>query len=339
MIQISVEVLFSLFARQPCSPQSNITNALAFISQFINGCFCRELKVLFGLYVVCFCREQSGDFGEVRQYARYFIQADSPDFDIDILQRDRISLYRMHTESHAFIIPHIHIGIHAHILVQINPVMIFVEMEFTERNNRFFRNQCKGQSIPFSTSPNQRTGIDSEQHTGFPLFVLIFCQQLGIAVANLTCQNSGEGKLGILRSVDYSGTEIHTGSILFDGEKDRIQLQGIHFQSMDGCFAVDSPIGSSAEFHGSIMERYILHCHIVCQRILLSCRERENSRRQCFTQSSMIQEFFIHLLHQHIYKMGRLTNQRIYTGTGTQIQFHITGGEMSENTVLPCLSA
>lgn len=126
--------------------------------------------------------------------------------------------------------------------------MIFVEVEFTERNNRFFRNQCKSQSIPFSTSSNQRTGIDSKQHTGFPLFVLIFCQQLGIAVANLACQNSGEGKLGILRSVDYSGTEIHTGSILFDGEKDRIQLQGIHFQSMDGCFAVDSQSGAVPNF-------------------------------------------------------------------------------------------
>lgn len=54
MIQISVQILLSLLTRQPRSSQSDITNTLAFISQFINRGFRRKLKVFFRLYVVCF---------------------------------------------------------------------------------------------------------------------------------------------------------------------------------------------------------------------------------------------------------------------------------------------
>ena len=195
----------------------------------------------------------------------------------------------MDTESHAFIIPHIHIGVDTHILMQIYPVVILIEMKFTECNNRFCRNQRKSQSVSFPASSNQRTGIDTKQYTGFSFSILIFCYQFGITVTNLSCQNRSERELGILRSVNDSGTQVHAGGILLDREEDSIQLQGIHFQGVNGCFSIDSPIGGCAKFHGGIMERYIFHCHIICQRILLPCRERENGGRQCLTQSSMIQ--------------------------------------------------
>ena len=57
MIQIGVQVLFSLFAWQPGGSHCHVTNSLTFISQFINSCFNRKLKILFGLYIVRFRRE------------------------------------------------------------------------------------------------------------------------------------------------------------------------------------------------------------------------------------------------------------------------------------------
>ena len=134
--------------------------------------------------------------------------------------------------------------------------MIFVEVEFTERNNRFFRNQCKSQSIPFSTSSNQRTGIDSKQHTGFPLFVLIFCSssasRLRISPVRIV-EKENWGFFGPL--ITPARRFIRVVSCL-TVKKTVSSCKVSTFKAWMAALAVDSPIGSSAEIswkhHGTI---------------------------------------------------------------------------------------
>ena len=68
----------------------------------------------------------------------------------------------MYTESHSFVIPHIYIGVYTHILMHINPIMIFIEMKLLEGDYRFFWNQGESQSIAFSFALEQGTCIDTE---------------------------------------------------------------------------------------------------------------------------------------------------------------------------------
>ena len=80
----------------------------------------------------------------------------------------------------------------------------------------------------------------------------------------------------ILRSVNNTGTQFRECGILFDCKENRVQLQGVYFQSMNSGFSINSPIRSCSEFHRSIMVSYLFSSQKICQRVFLSCREREN---------------------------------------------------------------
>ena len=163
MCQVRIHILFASLTRKPGSSQRNITDTLALVSQLINAGFSRKLQRVFRLYIVGFGRKQSGNIGHIGQDTKQFIQPDTAQLDIHILQRNRITWQRLHPDSHPFIILHIYIGINTHIIVQINPVVMLLKAKLMESNDRLLRYQGQGNSIPLTTTTIKRLGVDSKK--------------------------------------------------------------------------------------------------------------------------------------------------------------------------------
>ena len=160
--KIGIQIVRILVARQPGSPQADVSNRLAFVGQFLYIGFGRHLQGSGSLYIICFGREQSRKPGHIRKYLRKFIQAQSAQFYVYILQGKGIILVGLHTETQTIVAVHINIGIDAHILMQINPVTIVRKVEFTESDNRLGRNKVQQHTITATVSFGQRTGINTE---------------------------------------------------------------------------------------------------------------------------------------------------------------------------------
>jgi len=131
--------------------------------------------------------------------------------------------------------------------MQIYPIAVVYEMELTVCDNRFGRRQIKQYSVAFAMSLRQRAGIDAEQHSRLSLSVHIIHGQFGIFTANLTGQRTAEYELRILRSVNHPALQHHPGSILLHCKKYRIELQGVHAQSVNSCTPIDADLRSKSE--------------------------------------------------------------------------------------------
>ena len=147
--KIGIQIVRILVARQPGSPQADVSNRLAFVGQFLYIGFGGHLQGSGSLYIICFGGEQSRKPGHIRKYLRKFIQAQSAQFYV-------------YTETQTIVAVHINIGIDAHILMQINPVTIVRKVEFTESDNRLGRNKVQQHTITATVSFGQRTGINTE---------------------------------------------------------------------------------------------------------------------------------------------------------------------------------
>ena len=121
--------------------------------------------------------------------------------------------------------------------------------------------------------------------------------------------------------------------VLLQSKENSIKLQSIYLECMKRSLTINSPIGCTTYFDRSILVRYFLRGKIPCHRIIASCRERKDCGRQCFTQLCMIQFFIIQLPHQYIGKVGRLTNQRFQSGTGTKVQLQVARSKMGKYTL------
>ena len=226
---------------------------MALISQFIDIGFRRNLQGSSRLYVFGLRRKQTGQARHIRQHLAQFTQTQAAQLHIYILQGNGITPVGLHAETQPVVTVHIHIGIHPHILMQVNPITIIYKTEFTESNDRFGRYKVQNHTVSFAVTFGQRTGIDTEQHTGLSFSVHIVNGQFGIFIADFTSQGTAEHKLRILRSVNNPTLQLHTGGILLHGKKDSIQLKGVHVQPMHGSTPVDAHLWSKAETQLEIM--------------------------------------------------------------------------------------
>ena len=247
MCKIGIQIVRILVARQPGSPQTYISNRLAFVGQFLYIGFGGHLQGSGSLYIICFGGEQSRKPRHIRKYLRKFIQAQSAQFYVYILQGKGIILVGLHTETQTIVAVHINIGIDAHILMQINPVTIVRKVEFTESDNRLGRNKVQQHTITATMSFGQRTGVNTEQHTSLPFSIHIIHSQLRIFITDFTRQCTAEHKLRVLGTVYDTTLQLHAGSILLHCKKYRIELQGVHAQSVNSCTSIDADLRSKSE--------------------------------------------------------------------------------------------
>ena len=270
MCKIGIQIVRILVARQPGSPQTYISNRLAFVGQFLYIGFGGHLQGSGSLYIICFGGEQSRKPRHIRKYLRKFIQAQSAQFYVYILQGKGIILVGLHTETQTIVAVHINIGIDAHILMQINPVTIVRKVEFTESDNRLGRNKVQQHTITATMSFGQRTGVNTEQHTGLPFSIHIIHSQLRIFITDFTRQCTAEHKLRVLGAVYDTTLQLHAGSILLYCKKYCIELQGVHAQSVNSCTPIDADLRSKSEAQFEIIIGNTLCSQEIADRILVT---------------------------------------------------------------------
>ena len=209
--------------------------------------------------------------------------------------------------------------------MQIYPIAVVYEMELTVCDNRLGRRQIKQYSVAFAMSLRQRTGIDAEQHSRLSLSVHIIHGQFGIFTANLTGQRTAEYELRILRSVNHPALQHHPGSILLHGKENRIELQRVHTQSVNGGPSVDAPCRRTPKAKGEVIETYVFCFQEIADRIGLPRRQLHARRGQYLPQGGMVEASFLYLFRQNGYELVRLPQQLLQRAAGTELQIHIAG--------------